>query len=74
MEKNEEMKAKIEGRYVDGVEGIRAAPKIQEAAGGAAVKSKKNFGGKGGPSGNTAKGVKNAKVSRIGRGEDIMRL
>ena len=61
MEKNEEMKAKIEGRYVDGVDGIRAAPKIEEAA---VAKPKKNFGGKGGPSGNTSKGVKNAKVGR----------
>lgn len=59
MEKNDEMKEKIESRYVDGVGGIRAAPKIEEMA---EKKDKKNFGGKGqGPSGRTAKGVKNAK-------------
>lgn len=58
MEKNEEMKAKIEGRYVDGTDGIRAAPKVDLSE----QKEKKNFGGKGG-SGRKEKGIKNAKVS-----------
>ena len=59
MEKNEEMKEKIEGRYVDGVGGIRAAPKLEE---GPERKDKKNFGGKAaGISGRKDKGVKNAK-------------
>lgn len=60
MEKNEAMKAKIEQRYVDGTDGIRAAPKL-DADRVDGVKSR-NFGGKGGPSGKTTKGVKNAKV------------
>lgn len=61
MEKNEEMKEKIEGRYVDGLGGIRAAPKL-EAAGEGAKKEKKNFGGKAqGISGRKDKGVKNAR-------------
>lgn len=55
MEKNEEMKEKIEKRYVDGVGGIRSAKKIE------LVEEKKNFGGKG-ASGSKDKGIKNAKV------------
>ena len=59
MDKNDEMKDKIESRYVDGVSGIRAAPKLEAAP---EKKDKKNFGGKGvGPSGRKDKGVKNAK-------------
>jgi hypothetical protein len=62
MDKNDEMKEKIEGRYVDGVGGIRAAPKLEEAGPAGAKKDKKNFGGKAqGISGRTTKGVKNAK-------------
>jgi ATPase subunit of ABC transporter with duplicated ATPase domains len=65
MQKNEEMKSKIEGRYVDGVSGIRQAPKVEEGREGGKVGKeggKKNFGGKApGISGRKEKGVKNAK-------------
>lgn len=68
MERNEAMKAKIEGRYVDGVRPIEAAKVIdvnQIAA------EKKNFGGRGGPSGRKEKGVKNAKVRSSFHGVNI---
>ena len=62
MEKSEHMKAKIEARYVNGVERIRAAPIIdlEEIDGG---KKKKNFGGAKNANMVTRKdkGVKNAK-------------
>jgi len=62
MERNEDAKAKVEARYVEGGARIRAAPIIdlepQDVAN--AKKKKKNFGGKG-ASGNKVKGVKNAK-------------
>lgn len=61
MEKNDEMKEKIESRYVDGVGGIRAAPKIEAAGGDGKPRDKKNFGGKGAPSGRKDKGIKNAR-------------
>jgi hypothetical protein len=60
MEKNEDMMAKIEGRYVEGDREIRSVPVVPVEE----VKDKKSFGGKGGPSGRKEKGVKNAKVSR----------
>jgi hypothetical protein len=40
MEKNEQMKSKIENRYVDGLDGIRSAPTVEAAL------DKKNYGGK----------------------------
>mmetsp|Transcript_39094 Transcript_39094/g.67606 ORF Transcript_39094/g.67606 Transcript_39094/m.67606 type:complete len:766 (-) Transcript_39094:128-2425(-) len=64
MEKNREMKEKIESRYVDGVDGIKQMKKVEvflEEVDDKVAKKKKNFGGKGGPSGNKNKGVKNAK-------------
>ena len=62
MEQQEGIKEKIEARYVGG-NGIKSAPKIeiQPQETQAKAKKKKNFGGKGGPSGNKNKGVKNAK-------------
>ncbi len=64
MDKNDDMKDKIEGRYVDGVSGIRAAPKIEEAV--EKKKDKKNFGGKvQGLSGRKDKGIKNAGRMQI---------
>jgi hypothetical protein len=58
----------VEGRYVPGGPTIQAAPKIelQPQDGEKLEKKKKNFGGKGGPSGDKNKGVKNAKrMSRV---------
>ena len=62
MEQQEGIKEKIEARYVGG-NGIKSAPKIeiQPQETQAKAKKKKNFGGKGGPSGNLNKGIKNAK-------------
>ncbi|EOD15967.1 hypothetical protein EMIHUDRAFT_464368 [Emiliania huxleyi CCMP1516] len=53
----------VEGRYVPGGPKIQSAPQIelQPESGEQEKKKKKNFGGKGGPSGNKNKGVKNAK-------------
>ena len=53
----------VEGRYVPGGPKIQSAPQIelQPESGEQETKKKKNFGGKGGPSGNKNKGVKNAK-------------
>ena len=50
-------------RYIPGLTRIKSAPKIelQPAETEQKAKKKKNFGGKGGPSGNKFKGVKNAK-------------
>jgi ATPase subunit of ABC transporter with duplicated ATPase domains len=63
MEQNEKTKSRVEGRYIPGMAKIRSAPKIERKPEdtGNKVKRKKNFGGKGGPSGNKYKGVKNAK-------------
>jgi len=53
----------VEGRYVPGGPKIQSAPQIelQPESGEQEKKKKKNFGGKGGPSGNKNKGIKNAK-------------
>ena len=63
MQQNDKTKELVEGRYIDGLQKIRHAPKIelQPEELGKKAKKKKNFGGKGGPSGNKNKGVKNAK-------------
>ena len=52
-----------EARYIPGLAKIKKAPKIelQPQAETQKAKKKKNFGGKGGPSGNKNKGIKNAK-------------
>jgi len=57
MEQNENLKEKVQSRYVDGVRGIENAKFVDFSE----VKEKKNFGGKGGPSGDKTKGIKNAK-------------
>ena len=51
----------MEGRYITGLQKIRAAPVIEFKPAEEKQKKKKSFGGKGGPSGNKNKGVKNAK-------------
>ena len=63
MEQNEETKEKVEGRYIAGMKTIQSAPKIElePMAEQSGKKKKKNFGGRGGPSGNLNKGIKNAK-------------
>uniref|UniRef100_A0A7S2INT8 ABC transporter domain-containing protein n=1 Tax=Haptolina brevifila TaxID=156173 RepID=A0A7S2INT8_9EUKA len=62
MEQNEEkVQSKVEARYIPGLTRIKSAPKIEVQPQEVVVKKKKNFGGKGGPSGNKMKGVKNAK-------------
>ena len=57
MEKNAEIGKKVESRYVNGLEGIQNVKTIDFEL----LKEKKNFGGRGGPSGNKTKGIKNAK-------------
>ena len=57
-------------RYIEGLQTIRPAPeRVAPEAGEAEDKTKKrkNFGGKGGPSGNKNKGIKNAKRQAISR-------
>lgn len=63
MEQNQGIADKVQGRYIEGLPTIQSAPKIelQPDDDRKAQKKKKNFGGKGGPSGNKMKGVKNAK-------------
>ena len=61
MEEHEDTKDKVEGRYITGLQKIRAAPVIEFQPAEEKQKKKKSFGGKGGPSGNKNKGVKNAK-------------
>ena len=61
MEEHEDTKDKVEGRYITGLQKIRAAPVIEFKPAEEKQKKKKSFGGKGGPSGNKNKGVKNAK-------------
>ncbi len=61
MEQHEDTKAMVEGRYIDGKQRIRSAPVIEFQPAAEKQKKTKNFGGKGGPSGNLNKGVKNAK-------------
>ena len=63
MEQNAAVTEKVEARYIPGERKIKKAPKIelQPQEGAMKQKKKKNFGGKGGPSGNKFKGVKNAK-------------
>lgn len=58
LERNGNLLEKVESRYVTGVAGIQKAKRIDL---GEMSKSKKSFGGKGGPSGRKDKGVKNAK-------------
>jgi hypothetical protein len=48
----------VTSRYVEGVSGIKSAKVVDLEA---LTRVKKNFGGKGGPSGDKTKGVKNAK-------------
>ena len=68
MEQNERTQEKVEARYIPGLTRIQSAPKIEVQPQGEAMKEtrKKNFGGKGGPSGNKNKGVKNAKRQGAG--------
>ena len=61
MDQQEGIKEVVEGRYIEGQQKIRSAPTIEIVPEESRVKKKKNFGGKGGPSGNKNKGVKNAK-------------
>jgi len=63
MERNEDTKEKVEARYIDGLPTIQSAKRLEMPTEDNAkeTKKKKNFGGKGGPSGNKNKGVKNAK-------------
>ena len=62
MEQNaDKVQSKVEARYIPGLTRIKSAPKIEVIPQETVVKKKKNFGGKGGPSGNKMKGVKNAK-------------
>lgn len=58
LERNDNLLEKVESRYVTGVAGIQKAKRIDVEE---VLKSKKSFGGKGGPSGRKDKGVKNAK-------------
>ena len=59
MEKNEEVKDKVEGRYVNGVKKIGNAVVVEK-------EEKKNFGGKqAGVSGRLDKGIKNAKRQKL---------
>ena len=62
MERNEDVKGKVEARYVQGLTTIKSAKRVEEPPESMdKQKKKKNFGGKGGPSGNKNKGIKNAK-------------
>jgi hypothetical protein len=63
MEQNEQIRSKVEGRYLEGERTIRSAPRVEFADEDTATKVKKkgNFGGKGVTSGRKDKGVKNAK-------------
>ena len=63
MEQNEDTQSKVEARYIPGLTRIQSAPKIeiQPEETQKKAKKKKSFGGRGGPSGNKMKGVKNAK-------------
>ena len=65
MEANADTAEKVEARYIPGLSTIKKAPKIEIAPQETEMKAKKkkNFGGKGGPSGNKMKGIKNAKRS-----------
>lgn len=58
LERNDNLLEKVESRYVTGVAGIQKAKRVDVEE---ISKSKKSFGGKGGPSGRKDKGVKNAK-------------
>eukprot|EP00518_Triparma_eleuthera_P019671 CAMPEP_0197549548 /NCGR_PEP_ID=MMETSP1320-20131121/3426_1 /TAXON_ID=91990 /ORGANISM="Bolidomonas sp., Strain RCC2347" /LENGTH=604 /DNA_ID=CAMNT_0043109797 /DNA_START=39 /DNA_END=1853 /DNA_ORIENTATION=+ len=58
MEKNAEVKEKVEGRYVAGVKKIGNAIVVEK-------EKANNFGGKGGPSGRLDKGIKNAKRQNV---------
>ncbi|CAM9110806.1 unnamed protein product, partial [Laminaria digitata] len=58
LERNDQLLEKVESRYVSGVAGIQKAKRVDVEE---MTKSKKSFGGKGGPSGRKDKGVKNAK-------------
>lgn len=58
LERNDNLLEKVESRYVTGIAGIQKAKRVDAEE---ATKSKKSFGGKGGPSGRKDKGVKNAK-------------
>jgi ATP-binding cassette subfamily F protein 3 len=60
LDNSNELLDKVEARYVEGVQGIQSAKTVdlEEVV---VEKKKKNFGGKGGPSGRSDKGIKNAK-------------
>ncbi|KAL1519337.1 hypothetical protein AB1Y20_022863 [Prymnesium parvum] len=60
MERNEDTKEKVEARYIEGLPTIKSAKRREMPVENEDKKKKKNFGGKG-PSGNKAKGIKNAK-------------
>ena len=68
MEQNaEKVGAKVEARYIPGMAKIQKVKKVEVQPQGEEqkTKKKKNFGGKGGPSGNKNKGVKNAKRQTV---------
>lgn len=58
LERNDNILEKVESRYVSGLAGIQKAKRVNLEE---ITRSKKSFGGKGGPSGRKDKGVKNAK-------------
>eukprot|EP00752_Nemacystus_decipiens_P018281 g16401.t1 len=58
LERNDNILEKVESRYVAGLAGIQKAKRVNLEE---ITRSKKSFGGKGGPSGRKDKGVKNAK-------------
>lgn len=58
LERNDNILEKVESRYVTGLAGIQKAKRVNLEE---ITRSKKSFGGKGGPSGRKDKGVKNAK-------------
>jgi len=62
MDVNNEWRAKVEARYLDGIEGIKELPQMDDAV-DEKEKKKKNFGGSAVTSGRKDKGVKNAKRS-----------
>eukprot|EP00967_Tisochrysis_lutea_P127680 scaffold217463_cov27-Tisochrysis_lutea.AAC.1 len=63
LDKQDGIAEKVAGRHLPGGDVIKSAPKIdlQPQDSTNKEKKKKNFGGRGGPSGNKMKGIKNAK-------------
>ena len=67
LEQNSDVAEKVENHYVDGLATIESAPRIElkPMENEIKTKKKKNFGGKGGPSGDKTKGIKNAKRIKL---------